>query len=188
MSKKKEEFNFIFHGKFDVSEISRHLSTYEKEWKVDTSRQDLHGVHKHTESAFIYEYPSSWKISEPYSLQKKSTDMYMLDMIEPIIKQLELIHQGRVGKVLFIKLPPSKEIDMHADFGDYLESVRRHHIAIITNPDVSFIVNNEKKHLKVGDCWEVNNNLIHYVENSGNTDRIHLLIDILPNRVIGKPE
>jgi hypothetical protein len=38
--------------------------------------------------------------------------------------------------------------------------------------------------MKVGDCWEVNNNKEHAVKNLGQTDRIHLMIDIMPNQFI----
>ena len=38
--------------------------------------------------------------------------------------------------------------------------------------------------MKVGECWEINNSLLHSVENNGKTERIHLLVDILPNKFI----
>ena len=37
-----------------------------------------------------------------------------------------------------------------------------------------------------GECWEINNTRLHAVENNSKIDRIHLLIDIMPNIEIGK--
>jgi hypothetical protein len=37
-----------------------------------------------------------------------------------------------------------------------------------------------------GECWEINNSRIHYVNNGSKIDRVHLLIDIMPNKEIGK--
>ena len=38
--------------------------------------------------------------------------------------------------------------------------------------------------MQEGQCWEINNAKNHSVENNGTTDRIHLLIDIMPNEFI----
>jgi hypothetical protein len=32
-----------------------------------------------------------------------------------------------------------------------------------------------------GECWEINNSRPHYVNNFSNVDRVHLLVDIMPN-------
>jgi aspartyl/asparaginyl beta-hydroxylase (cupin superfamily) len=107
-------------------------------------------------------------------------------MIEPIIKELEKIHNGKVAKCLFIKLPSKKNVKEHKDLGNYFNAIKRHHIAIETNKETFFYINNEKKNMEVGDCWEINNMRSHYVKNNGETDRIHLLIDILPNDLFAK--
>jgi aspartyl/asparaginyl beta-hydroxylase (cupin superfamily) len=47
------------------------------------------------------------------------------------------------------------------------------------------VIDGERKFMRVGEIWEVNNNKVHQVWNEGDTDRVHLLIDIIPNNVIG---
>jgi hypothetical protein len=37
-----------------------------------------------------------------------------------------------------------------------------------------------------GECWEINNSRTHFVNNGSKIDRVHLLIDIMPNIEIGK--
>jgi hypothetical protein len=37
-----------------------------------------------------------------------------------------------------------------------------------------------------GECWEINNMQYHEVINDSEEDRIHLIIDIIPNEYIGR--
>jgi aspartyl/asparaginyl beta-hydroxylase (cupin superfamily) len=64
------------------------------------------------------------------------------------------------------------------DSGYSLESCNRIHIPIITNNEVYFTVGGERKNLKDGEMWQINNNnKMHSVENNSNQDRIHLITD-----------
>jgi hypothetical protein len=185
MSKEFEEFGFRFHGNYDISSIKKHLDKYHAEWLIDTSRQDISSVHRHTNSIFVYDVDASWIPGNVYKIDTKTDDQNLIELLLPIINKLEKYHSGKVGKVVFIKLPPFKNVDKHKDFGGYLESVRRHHIPIVTNEKVSFIIDGEKQFMDIGEIWEVNNNKMHQVWNEGDTDRVHLLIDIMPNDIIG---
>jgi len=55
------------------------------------------------------------------------------------------------------------------------------HIPITTNDKVVFTVDGEKKNMQVGEFWEIDNSQDHSVENQGNEDRIHLIVDWMPN-------
>lgn len=184
INKLSEKFNFKFHGNFDVSSIAEHLSTYSDEWLENKDRQTLYEVHKDTNSVFIYDHDNTWTIGDRYDLKVNNSKSVMIELVSPIVKSLELIHDGKVGKCVFIKMPAYKSVGEHVDRMDYLGAVRRHHIPIVTNKDVIFFVNKESKNMKVGECWEINNSFLHSVENNGATDRIHLMVDILPNKFI----
>lgn len=184
MDKRGEAFNYRFHGNFNILEIAKRLEQYSHEWFLNNSRQETAPVHKETTSIFIYDHEAIWSIKEKFKPMKNNSQPEMEKLLEPIINHLEKIHNGKVGKCLFIKLPAGKDVLEHSDQLDYLGVVRRHHIAIKTNDKVLFFVNNESKNMQVGDCWEINNSLKHSVTNQGSTDRIHLLIDIMPNEFI----
>lgn len=184
LNKLHENFNFKFHGSFDVSEIEEHLSKYSDEWFENDLRQKMFAVHKETSSVFLYDHDAAWSLGQQYKVSVNNAQKEMLSLIEGIVSSLELIHDGKVGKCLFIKLPSRKSVGEHTDKLDYLGAVRRHHIPIITNDNVAFIVNNEIKNMKVGECWEINNSYMHSVENNGDEDRVHLMIDIMPNKFI----
>ena len=186
ITKLYEPFNYVLHGSFDVSKIAEHVRQYADEWFLDTSRQTTSPVHKETNSVFVYDHKTNWSIYDSYELIVNESQKEMQELIRPIVEYLEAHHGGKVGKCLFIKLPAHKSVGEHTDKQDYLNATRRHHIAIETNPDVLFFVNKEPKNMAVGECWEINNSKLHAVENNGDTERIHLLIDIMPNKFIDK--
>jgi len=57
----------------------------------------------------------------------------------------------------------------------------RVHIPIVTNDQITFMVGGEEKQMKVGEVWEINNATFHRVMNESNEDRIHLILDWVPN-------
>ena len=134
MNKKQERFNFIKHKWFDTEDIKNHIKNYDKQWTVNTSRQKNFYPHKNTKTVFIYESDLNWKLNSLYLSTLISDDKILVNMLEPIIKQLEKMHNGQRGQVLLINLEAGKGIADHEDDGDYLLSVRRHHIPIITSP------------------------------------------------------
>lgn len=51
----------------------------------------------------------------------------------------------------------------------------------MTSEKVEFVLEDERLPLAEGDAWYINFNLQHSVVNSGTTDRIHLVIDLIAN-------
>lgn len=183
MTKANEHFDFKFVKFYDIDEIGYSLKEFKNQWLKDTSRQEIHNVHKNTMSYFIYEN-SNHSLASNKHTKLVCDNANILNLVTPIIKDLEITYDGKISQALFIKLPPSAEILPHEDQGTYVEAVRRFHIPIVTNPDVKFNVDGEIKYLKHGECWEINNNKVHHVINKGDEDRIHLMIDIMPNKFL----
>jgi tetratricopeptide (TPR) repeat protein len=103
--------------------------------------------------------------------------------LKPIIAHIAEFYQdnGFVASLIFAKLLPGGKIPRHADGGYSLMKVHRIHIPIVTNAENIFFVNGEEKNMKVGEVWEINNALVHMVENRSDQERIHLIIDWMPN-------
>lgn len=57
----------------------------------------------------------------------------------------------------------------------------RIHVPVRTNPQLEFYVNHERIVLEEGECWYLALEKPHRVQNLGQTDRIHLVIDCLAN-------
>lgn len=59
----------------------------------------------------------------------------------------------------------------------YERGEARLHVPILTNPDVEFVIDEQRVIMEPGTCWYINANLRHHVANRGPTDRIHLVVD-----------
>lgn len=180
MSKLEEDFNFKRHGSFNIDAIKSHIANFVDEWFIDISRQLQYANHKDTESYFIYKSDLTWSKGNEFAYEQKSQDDVLVQLVEPIVKTLEDIHNGIRGNVLLIKLKSKQNIPSHFDDGDYLIYSRRHHVPIITSNDTMFGVGLESINMAEGDCWEINNTRLHSVKNNSDIDRVHLLVDIMP--------
>jgi hypothetical protein len=77
-----------------------------------------------------------------------------------------------------LSLAPGSFIREHTDHAlDFEDGEIRIHIPIETNLGVEFYVCGERLLLEEGGCYYVNVNLPHRVNNRGQRDRIHLVID-----------
>ena len=186
MDKIKEDFRLKYLKNYNISEIKSEINKLEKEWLEDTHRQEIFNNHKETVTYFLTDYPLEWKVKDPYAGSVRHPESYLYALVKPIIEDLEQMHGGRVGRAIFPKLSAKKSIGGHIDGGQYLSVVRRHHIPIITNPDVWFNVGEGWVNMFEGECWEINNRKWHEVSNESNEDRVHLLIDIIPNKALQK--
>lgn len=81
-----------------------------------------------------------------------------------------------------MSLKAGQEIRRHCDMDLCFEGgCVRLHIPIQTHPDVTFIINDQPIHFAEGECWYMNANYPHQVNNHSKTDRVHLVIDCLVN-------
>ncbi len=69
-----------------------------------------------------------------------------------------------------------KDAEMCYEMGEI-----RMHIPVVTNHEVEFYLDKERMNLKEGECWYMNFNLPHSVNNKGQTARIHLVVDAAVN-------
>lgn len=90
-------------------------------------------------------------------------------------------------RILLARLRAGGKIDEHVDSGYSLLNVHRIHIPVITNDDTVFSVGGAKTHMRAGEFWEIDNSQTHAVENNGADDRVHLIVDWMPNHAgLGK--
>ncbi len=83
-----------------------------------------------------------------------------------------------VKSARLLKLGAGARIIEHRDYNLSLDDGEvRLHVAITTNPLVDFYLNGERVVMNPGECWYINANLPHKVENRSDSDRVHLVID-----------
>lgn len=183
LNKADKDYNFIFFKEFDVESFKQTCMLLKEEWLVDQSRQNMQyperrNPHLYTNTYIVQDHSLQWNVGEKFTPIIK--DQSIMSEIRSIISDLEQRMCGKAARVLLIKLDANKNVTEHTDSGDYLNTVRRFHIPIITNDNVFYTVNGEKINMKQGECWEINNRKPHSVDNNSNEDRVHLLIDIMP--------
>jgi hypothetical protein len=91
-----------------------------------------------------------------------------------VLAALPFEHQA----VRLLRLAPGSRIREHTDYNQsYEDGEIRLHIPIRTNPDVDFFLAGERVVMREGECWYMNFNLPHRVENRGASERVHLVVD-----------
>ncbi|HSB09386.1 MAG TPA: aspartyl/asparaginyl beta-hydroxylase domain-containing protein [Blastocatellia bacterium] len=87
-----------------------------------------------------------------------------------------------VRSARLLKLGAGARIIEHRDHSLSLEDGEiRLHVPITTSPLVDFYLNGERIEMKSGECWYINANLPHKVNNRSDTARVHLVIDCKVN-------
>jgi hypothetical protein len=90
--------------------------------------------------------------------------------------------QCPVGPVRLLRLSAGGVIREHRDQGLCMErGLARLHVPILTGSDVEFYLDNDRVSMAPGECWYLNFDLPHRVQNLGTTDRVHLVIDCTVN-------
>lgn len=83
-----------------------------------------------------------------------------------------------VKSARLLKLGAGARIIEHRDYNLSLDDGEvRLHVPITTSPLVDFYLNGERVVMNPGECWYINANLPHKVENRSDSDRVHLVID-----------
>jgi hypothetical protein len=85
-----------------------------------------------------------------------------------------------IMRVQLAELPPSAVITPHRDL-HILAAVHRLHIPVVTHPGVKFIIADQSFFLESGFLYDLNNAVLHSVENNSDVMRVHLMVDMMPH-------
>jgi len=81
-----------------------------------------------------------------------------------------------------LRLKARSNIREHRDYKlGFEDGETRVHVPIMTEPAVAFYVASQRIPMALGECWYVNVNLPHRVDNESDHDRVHLVIDCVVN-------
>ena len=185
--KKDTKWSILNFGKFEIDNIKKEISNFSNEWDLFTLRQDTFYTHKSTKMFPIcLSNISSWNPKEEVEVVQmyKFKDKFSNNEINNIFNILKEYYSGEIINCEVVNLPANTKVRKHIDGGALLHYSRRVHIPIITNKDVTFTVKDNTINMQEGVWYEINNQLPHSVENNSNFDRIHLIIDIMPNDML----
>lgn len=103
----------------------------------------------------------------------------LLEAHEHINYALSLASGQKLGRVLIVKLRPGGVITPHIDEGDYADHYERFHVVLKSQAGVLFTCGNEAVQMKAGEVWWFNHKEVHEVHNLSQSDRIHMMVDMV---------
>jgi len=174
------ENNFLqLHNKFDVAAIRKRIDEIPAAKWQESERDRLFAVHRDTQALLMVHF-------EDYQYKKPDYhDLFfeLEDELRPVIDYVADYYKnnGFIVRMILAKLVAGGKIPEHTDAGFSLLNCHRVHLPIITNDDVAFSVGGEEINMRAGELWEINNGAVHGVENRSSEDRVHLIIDWMPN-------
>jgi mannose-6-phosphate isomerase-like protein (cupin superfamily) len=95
-----------------------------------------------------------------------------------IMQLMSRVAGERLGRCMVNKIAPGGRIYPHADTAAHAAYYDRFHIVIASNEQSHFRCGDEVLNMRVGEVWWFDNAVEHEVRNEGQTDRIHLIVDI----------
>lgn len=183
MLDKKDNWGILHHGAFSVDQIKKEVDSYYDEWLLDTSRQDKYITHEKTFMYQLCELDYMWSMVEPgyRNTVNSFKTVGAQEQLKAIYDFLEEKFNGKVVRCEVINMSANSRIRDHKDRSDVLYYSRRFHIPLKTNSLCFFTVNNEKVNMLESNLYEINNIKWHNVENLSSKNRIHLIVDVMPN-------
>lgn len=148
-------------------------------WDLFQLRQQRFDVHDSTRS-IVFRWAALGPAGSVSAMASSYAPTPLADAVGACAARLEQACSGRVVSLLLTELPAGRRIARHRDSGELLERTRRCHLPIVTNPQVSFLIDDKSYYLRAGTAWELDNMRPHAVENGGSTGRVHLICNILP--------
>jgi len=171
--------NFLLLKKgVDTANIIQKMQQLPEEAWSQSDRERTYQVHERTQSILLVHDSDFRHVNPTY----QPLYHHFQAALKPIIDSISAYYQddGYVVRVLLTRLPAGAQIDVHSDNLISLLHCHRIHIPIETNPAVVFCVGGERKNLKSGEMWEINNATVHWVRNEGDRLRVHLIVDWVP--------
>ncbi len=174
------ESNFLqLDDDFDVESLKNRIEQIPAAKWLESERERLFDVHRDTQALLLVHF-EDFKYEKPdyreLYFKLRNELMPLIDYVSSYYK-----NNGFIVRLLLAKLVAGGKIPQHTDAGYSLLNCHRVHLPIITNDRVDFVVGGETKNMQVGELWEINNGSVHAVQNRGDEDRIHLIIDWMPN-------
>jgi hypothetical protein len=149
-------------------------------WDRFALRQNKYDVHAATRS-IVTVWCDGFLGEKPLVIEPGYVPVALAEAITQAGSQIAAQYPGgRIVRLMLAALAPGGEIRRHRDRSALLEAVHRCHLAVRTNPEVSFMIDDQRHDFPEGVAFEVDNTRPHSVVNGGSIHRVHLICDILP--------
>lgn len=106
----------------------------------------------------------------------------LFDLVMVEVKKVEKLLNATARLATISGLSPGGKILEHVDKSPIFQAVHRVHLPLLTNKDVVFQVDGTGYTFEQGKFYEFDNTRPHAVFNNSTQERIHLIIDLTPNK------
>lgn len=101
-------------------------------------------------------------------------------LVEPVLRQAIKPYgyeRGAFPRIMLARMAPGGVIQPHQDLGIAAKWPHKIHVPLVTNPQVTFFIDDTGYYFPEGHAVEVNNMAMHGVTNDGGAHRIHLIFE-----------
>ncbi len=167
-------------GIYDCAALTQRVLALEEDaWAHDPRRQQDYDVHAETQSIILL-FCKGWP---KIQIERGSGWDQLAAEAVPVME--EVVHRnyaphGTVLRAMMARLRPGCRIHRHKDKHPSFALSSRIHVPLVTNPDVEFIVGDQRVVTHANVAFELNNLMYHQVTNNGDTSRIHFIFDYAP--------
>jgi hypothetical protein len=124
-------------------------------------------------------HPVQMIYSDPTATEFEDTPMLAAC---PYFREVLAAFECEVHSVRLMRLTPGSVIKEHRDHDlDAASGMARIHVPVTTNPDVDFDLNRRRVAMALGEAWYLRLSDPHRVANRGQSDRVHLVADLVVN-------
>lgn len=108
-----------------------------------------------------------------------------LPAVSALIDQIgSAANAKRLGRVLLVSLKPGGLVDKHIDEGAYADYYERFHLPLSSEEGNLFYSewefgHGEYVHMRPGELWTLNHKKPHWVINSSDKERVHMIVDLV---------
>lgn len=120
-------------------------------------------------------------IARPEQLVKTDERLSLWKAVNPIVDFVKSMHPDyKLIRGEIVNLRPGKKLTPHIDIHWFHKVSKRIHVPIITNTDSFLTFEDRSYQLTVGKIYEINNRIVHSGFNKGTSDRVHVILDMMP--------
>ena len=154
------------------------LSMTPGDWSKYKKRKNTGGVASYNSDTIPLIYDTRHGLNS--NIQHENYERFSPYVNEIILATVEHIGKVKVRQAMLTKLNAHTVIPRHQDKGPLTAKTHRIHVPIITNTECIFSVGDESRNMRTGEIWIIDNvGRYHSVENNGDCDRVHLIVDAI---------
>jgi aspartyl/asparaginyl beta-hydroxylase (cupin superfamily) len=154
------------------------LSLTSEDWSKYTDRKSAGGPAAYNTDTIPLVYDTKHRLNS--EILHENYEKFKTYIEEILLTTISHIGEVKVQQAMLTKLNANTVIPRHRDVGPLTNKTHRIHVPVITNTQCIFTIENESRNLEAGDIWIIDNvGRYHSVENKGQQDRVHLIIDAI---------